>query len=139
MLTKLVTALACEDFVQDERGMSLIGVAGDTIPVSSKPGFVRAHIFLSAESDGRGGKGKLVLRAAEYEETIPYEVPPGVRQTGFVPVITVPVLKEGVLSVRLLDDHPKAKPLTAKWRLVFAEDAQVLPEGVGAEILDMTR
>src|SRR5579859_3206545 len=139
MLTKLVNALACREFVQNEDGNSLIGVLADTLPAAGRQGYFQGQILLSAETDGRGGTGRLILRAADYEEVIPYSVPAGVRQTAFVPAITVPILKEGVLSVRLIDDSPQAKPLTATWKLVFGEGAQDLPEATGAEILEMTR
>lgn len=139
MLTKLTNALVCREFVQNEDGNSLIGILADTLPAATRPGYFQGHIFLSADTDGRGCTGRLIIRAADYEEIIPYTVPSGVRHTAFVPMITVPILKEGVLSVRLVDDTVRAKPLTATWKLVFGEGAPDLPEASGAEILEMTR
>jgi len=139
MLTKLVNAAACREFVQNEDGNALVGLLGGTLPAASQPGYFQGSLLLTAETDGRGWTGRLILRAADYEETISYTVPPGARQTAFVPAITVPILKEGLLSGRLIDDVVRAKPLTATWKLVFGEGAPALPEASGAEILEMTR
>jgi hypothetical protein len=73
--------------------------------------------------------GRVPLRAADYEECIPFKVPAGVRHTAVVPSITVPVLKEGI----------PLGPADRRRRRRRAADGRLLPGRAGVPLRSATK
>jgi hypothetical protein len=139
MITALKSVLMCRDFQRDDNGTNIIGLIGETLLAESTPGFVENWIVIAVDVDGRGGRGQVRLHAPSYAFAVPFEIPAGPEMTSFAFPILVPVLRPGTLHIEVTDDARRGKPFSAKWKLGFYPDAQVVEETAGLSFVQSAR
>lgn len=136
MIVGLRSALLCDHVEQDAHGVvNYLGVHGGTLIANSRPGLLDVWISLVVELDGRATAGHVQVRAADYDQTIPFEAPAGLKLSAIAFPILITLLRKGALTVSVTDDAPHGRTLSTSWTMDFAADAQVLAADATASFL----
>jgi hypothetical protein len=115
MITGLRSVLACEDVVETEDGrVNYLGVASERLHADSRPGVVSVWLAIICDLDGTRTEARLELAAADFNHTFPFRAPAGIAATGLLVPVLIPILKEGPLTVRVIDEGKGGKILKAR-------------------------
>ena len=127
MITGVRTALICDRLEQDELGRTnAMGLYGDTIYASSRPGFVDCWLLVMPELDGRPTEATVMVEAPEFAHTFPYSAGAGLTVSGAGYQMILPVLQPGRLTVTVRNAQHKGAPFTRLWKLAFTDQAAIL-------------
>jgi hypothetical protein len=107
----------------------------DPLRAPTSPGFVGAQLALLLESDGRPSSARIELRAHQFAHTQPLSVEGGHRMVAAHMTLAIPILRAGDLTISVIDDARRGRPLHARWGLAFDEDVRLVDPALSDEIL----
>jgi hypothetical protein len=137
MITGLRSILACEEVVETEDGrVNYLGVASDRLHADSRPGFVSVWLAIVCDLDGQRTEARLELTAPDFNHAFPFQAPAGITATGLLVPVLIPILNEGQLTVRVIDEGKGGKVLKARFDLLFHADAKVLDDHAGRRFVE---
>jgi hypothetical protein len=137
MITGLRSVLACEEVEETDDGrVNYLGVASERLHADSRPGFVSIWLAIICDLDGTRTEGRLELAAADFNHAFPFQAPAGIAATGLLVPILIPILKEGPLTVRMIDEGKGGKVLKTRFDLLFHADAKILDEHAGRRFVE---
>lgn len=138
MITGLRSVIACDEVEEKDGQINYLGVAGERLAADSRPGFVSVWLAIACDLDGQRTVARLELQAADFSHAFPFRAPAGIAATGLLIPILIPVLKEGPLIVRVVDEGKGGKTLKSRFELHFREDAKVLDADAGQRFVEET-
>ena len=121
MITGLRSVIACEEVEETDDG---------------PPGFVSVWLAIICDLDGTRTRGRLELSAADFYHAFPFQAPAGIAATGRLAPVLIPILKEGPLTVRVIDKGKGGKVLKSRFDLLFHADAKVLDAADGRRFVE---
>lgn len=138
MIVSTRALLLCHQALQDENlGLSLQGIFGEAIAVSTRPGLRPLWLFAHIETDGKPTFGRLhitcpVLDAVNFH----FAVPAGHTIASLSAPLQIPIAKDGDrLTISVVDEFSRTKPMKQHWRLRIEPDAEVLSDQAAAALL----
>jgi hypothetical protein len=127
MITAIRAAILCDSVVTRPDGrVDLLGLWDDHVLAASKPGIVRPWLVVNFELDGSGADGRIVATAPGFNQSVPYQTPPGPEMTMAAFPILVPIIEEGALTVSAFDIRKPEKAFEVIWATGFAKGAEEL-------------
>jgi hypothetical protein len=136
MITGIRSAVLCDRVVTHTDGsIDLVGLWGERMNADSRPGIVKPWLVLMIELDGDGADGQVVLTAPDFEQTVPFQTPPGPMMTMAAFPILLPIVREGTFVVSVVDLRKPGQPVSVKWPTGFAEGAEELDPKLADEFI----
>jgi hypothetical protein len=136
MITGLRSVVACDEVKQQPDGrIDYLGVVGETLVANTRPGLIPCYLAIVVDLDGAATAGRLELKASGFEHTFPFRTPTGHRSTGLILALNLPVLREGPLMVRIIDEGRGGKVLKSSFDLKFAAGSEALDASAAMEIV----
>lgn len=138
MITGIRTAVVCEKVERlADGGANYIRVLSDPLLIDVRPGVLQVWVALQVEVDEKQSSGAVRIQAPNYDDTQPFEVPPGHRLVDISFPLTLAVEAEGILIIAVSDTARGGKPFRARWLLGFSSDARPLEEDEVAAVADV--
>lgn len=136
MITGIRSAILCDSVVTRPDGaVDLVGLWGEHVIADSKPGIVRLWLALTLDLDGQGTDGAVLVTAPNFNQSMPFQTPPGPHMTLAAFPILVPIIEESVLVVAVFDTRKPMTAFKATWATRFTADAKELKPGMAEEFI----
>jgi hypothetical protein len=125
MILGVRSALICDHVEGDGAKANYAGVSNGVLQSPFRPGAIYAWLAFQLELDEKPSAGAFHVKAADYDQTFPFEIGPGFWLAGAGFPLLIPVLAEGPLYVAVTAaGRAVRKPWGFKWWLEFAPGAE---------------